>query len=84
MLYGWAKDAAGNVSNSKSAATTVTSSDNSALDMSVWEGTWFKVRINRDAGKEDWEEKDDDSGTGGSESQEFRGDRVPEDPVMGC
>ncbi len=61
VLYGWAKDAAGNVSNAKSAKTTITSSDDSTLDMSVWAGTWFRVRINRDAGKEDWKEGDDDS-----------------------
>jgi hypothetical protein len=69
VLYGWAKDAAGNVSNSKSAATTVTSSDNSTLDMSVWEGTWFKVRINRNAGKEDWK-GGDDSEEHGAESED--------------
>jgi hypothetical protein len=74
VLYGWAKDAAGNVSNSKSAATTVTASDNSALDMSVWEGTWFKVKINRDAGKEDWKDDDDDSEKGSSEEGEDSGD----------
>jgi hypothetical protein len=61
VLYGWAKDAAGNVSNAKSAQTTITSSDDSTLDMSVWAGTWFKVRINRDPGKEEWKEGDDDS-----------------------
>jgi len=74
VLYGWAKDAAGNVSNSKSAATTVTSSGDSTLDMSLWEGTWFKTRINRDAGKEDWKGGDDgsdDHGAGSSDSGEI-------------
>jgi hypothetical protein len=59
MLYGWAKDAAGNVSSPKSAQTTITAPDLSNLDLSVWEGTWFKVNINRDPGKEDWKQKDD-------------------------
>jgi hypothetical protein len=77
VLYGWAKDAAGNVSNSKSAATTVTSTDSTAPDMSVWVGTWFKVRINRDAGKEDWKASDgdgDDSKDDGSEKSEDSGE----------
>jgi hypothetical protein len=73
MLYGWAKDAAGNISNAKSAATTITTPDDSSTDLSVYAGTWFKVRINRDAGKESWKESDDsgDKSSGTGESGEI-------------
>jgi hypothetical protein len=40
--------------------------------MSPWVGTWFKVRINRDAGKEDWKESaEDDKSSGSEESGEI-------------
>jgi hypothetical protein len=61
VLYGWAKDAAGNVSNPKSAATTITVTGDSSTDLSAYAGTWFKVNINRDPGKENWKQKDDNS-----------------------
>ncbi len=61
MLFAWAKDAAGNVSNSRSASTTINAGDTSSPDMTAWVGKWFKVRINRDAGKESWKRPDEDS-----------------------
>jgi hypothetical protein len=65
-LFAWAMDAAGNISGSRSASTTITLGDSASPDMTVWVGKWFKVRINRDAGKESWkwaeEESDDDLG----------------------
>jgi hypothetical protein len=42
-LYGWAKDAAGNVSAGKSARTTVSTVQDVPQDMSFWVGKWFKV-----------------------------------------
>ena len=45
-LYAWAKDAAGNVSASKSAQVTITLAP--VQDMAVWIDQWFKVSINID------------------------------------
>ena len=42
-LYGWAKDAAGNVSAGMTASTVVTLTRVSAPAMEMWSGTWFKV-----------------------------------------
>jgi hypothetical protein len=44
-LYGWAKDAAGNVSTSKSAPVTISLSNppSSSEDLNVWVGKWFKL-----------------------------------------
>ncbi len=60
-LFGWAKDAAGNISNSRSSSTTIDLGDGPSPDMTDWAGKWFKVRINRNAGKESWKRPDEDS-----------------------
>jgi hypothetical protein len=46
-LYAWAKDAAGNVSNSRSASITLTTSSPGPTtpDMTAWVGTWFSVNV---------------------------------------
>ncbi len=43
-LYAWAKDAAGNVSNSKNASVFITlSSDSTYPGLSPWVGKWFRI-----------------------------------------
>jgi len=43
-LYGWAKDAANNVSNHLSRTVTITLPDSTASpDMTIWVGKWFKI-----------------------------------------
>ena len=44
-LRSWAKDAAGNISTSKTAHVTITLSPPPEPDMTLWVGTWFKVKI---------------------------------------
>ena len=45
-LYAWAKDAAGNVSTSKSASVTITSTNPApAVDLTIWPGQWLKVTM---------------------------------------
>jgi hypothetical protein len=49
-LYGWAKDAAGNVSSGAPGTTTISLPDSGdpLAGMRIWEGTWFRATI-RDA-----------------------------------
>ena len=45
-LYAWAKDAAGNVSTSRSASVTITSTNPApAVDLTMWPGQWLKVTM---------------------------------------
>jgi len=46
-LYAWAKDAAGNVSSSRSAAVTITLTNPPppAVDLAIWSGQWLKVTV---------------------------------------
>jgi hypothetical protein len=44
-LYGWAKDAAGNVSSGKSSHTTIEITGPDLSGMTLWEGAWFRVNI---------------------------------------
>ena len=64
-LYAWAKDAAGNVSAAQSATVTI----NEPGDLSLWNGTWFQVKISRhfDRGSSDNDSSDDDSDNGSAE-----------------
>jgi hypothetical protein len=51
MLYAWAKDAAGNVSASKSSKTTISVADQDLSGMKVWQGKWFRVKFQKTEGE---------------------------------
>jgi hypothetical protein len=75
-LYAWAKDAAGNVSASRSASVTISStnpppSPQPAVDLTIWPGQWLKVTMKYQGylfGKSNSDVSNDNLGQDGNEN----------------